>query len=494
MAADINTQLQNITTDVTAISNLVNRLVTIFSGGGVQNPDLAVLKSEVQSWVTSNFVKPSAPDFKREIVVYSGNPNIRARINLTKTALESDATYRALSYLFEDSSATTLAAVQYGVANSYSALRFVSKRYSNSYELGIHEDVNGSYAYCSTATNMPGTALVNKAYLDNITNSVVHKSGEETLTGKKTFNGGINVVTIERSMTYAKGDTLPSGAYYAHNFLSVDKNGGTLAGLQTALSQNGVVDINLLAFPYVANSTAKKVVFSVNPNGSGVFAVPVRAEFGGNVTPSENGSFSLGGASFKWSAVYATNATIQTSDERVKTEITDIPEVLLDAWEECGFKQFKLRSAVDKKGPNARLHFGGIAQQYKAVLESKGIDPTKYGFFCFDKWEDEYKTEMVEVKPPVYGMVKVVDKPEVKDLLYDDDGKMYERLISPEESHMEQRIVEEAVYEERKIKTLDAGEQYSLRYEELLVLEAAYQRRRADKLEKRISDLEAKIK
>lgn len=161
----------------------------------------------------------------------------------------------------------------------------------------------------------------------------------------------------------------------------------------------------------------------------------------GHVAPIGNNKFSMGTANAKWTEVFATNGSINTSDERLKTGITDIPDEVLDAWEDVGFVQFQMLDAVEKKGDSARLHTGLIAQRVKAVFEAHGLDAFRYGLLCHDAWE---------------GTPQLVDQ--------------HGDVVEPERQ---------------------AGDVYSLRYEEALCLEAAYQRRRADRMESRLASLEA---
>lgn len=88
--------------------------------------------------------------------------------------------------------------------------------------------------------------------------------------------------------------------------------------------------------------------------------------------------------------------------------------------------------AAKKKGSAARVHSGLVAQQVAKALADAGIDATAYGFFCFDKWNAS----------------------------------------------------------ETDSDTISAGSLYGIRYEEALCIEAAYQRRRADRLEARLEALE----
>lgn len=153
--------------------------------------------------------------------------------------------------------------------------------------------------------------------------------------------------------------------------------------------------------------------------------------------PIDDNSYSLGTASYRWSQLYAASATINTSDERSKKTIESIPDVLLDAWGAVEFRQFIFIDAFLRKGDAARTHSGLIAQQVVKAFSTYGIDATKYGLLCYDEWPEEK----------------------------DKDGNVL----------------------------TEAGNRYGIRYEEALCLEAAYQRRRASRLEARVAALETAL-
>jgi hypothetical protein len=106
--------------------------------------------------------------------------------------------------------------------------------------------------------------------------------------------------------------------------------------------------------------------------------------------PQVDGVPSLGTASQRWSVVYATTGTINTSDANQKTDIVNISaaekRVALNL--KSAMKRFKFKDAVADKGANARYHFGAIAQDVKAAFESEGLVAEKYGVFCSDILDD----------------------------------------------------------------------------------------------------------
>jgi hypothetical protein len=108
-------------------------------------------------------------------------------------------------------------------------------------------------------------------------------------------------------------------------------------------------------------------------------------------SPTSSSVASLGEAGALWTEVFATNGTINTSDERLKTELLDVNEAELAAAVEvkANIKKFKMLDSVDKKGDAARIHFGVGAQTVKKIFEKHGLDANDYSLFCYDEWEAE---------------------------------------------------------------------------------------------------------
>jgi hypothetical protein len=110
-----------------------------------------------------------------------------------------------------------------------------------------------------------------------------------------------------------------------------------------------------------------------------------------NTYPIGDNAYSIGTASFRWTVVYATTGTINTSDEREKTflEITESEKAC--ALEiKANLRKFKWNSAIAEKGDDgARIHIGGSSQQVRDIFLSHGLDAHKYGLFCYDEWIDD---------------------------------------------------------------------------------------------------------
>jgi hypothetical protein len=126
---------------------------------------------------------------------------------------------------------------------------------------------------------------------------------------------------------------------------------------------------------YFANNTTTQL---------GVYAVD-------GFVPLADNLIYLGRSSLRWSEVYAANGTINTSDAREKQQIRDLSaaERAVAVRLKSLIKAFKFNDAVQRKGDDARIHVGVIAQDVKAAFQAEGLDAHRYGIFCYDEWEEQ---------------------------------------------------------------------------------------------------------
>lgn len=176
--------------------------------------------------------------------------------------------------------------------------------------------------------------------------------------------------------------------------------------------------------------------------------------YSGNFTFDQTATRNIGSSSGTVNNLYMQNAVTVVSDENKKSEIQSIPDAVLNAWCNVNFQMYKLNDAVAEKGNKARYHFGVIAQRIKEAFDNAGLDYNAYGLLTYDKWE---AIQAEEYKPATYNENFEILTPEIK-------------AVEPRE----------------------AGEIYMVRYDECMILEAAYQRRKIKQLEDRIAALEAK--
>jgi hypothetical protein len=133
------------------------------------------------------------------------------------------------------------------------------------------------------------------------------------------------------------------------------------------------------------------IEFQNVPSG-GSLTTRLAVESGGATRPGADNAYSCGTASFRWSAVYAANGTIQTSDARHKTDIADsqLGLALINALRPVSYKWIVGGQDVvpdpnappDDEGnpatktvsrPGVRTHYGLVAQEVKAALDAAGV-------------------------------------------------------------------------------------------------------------------------
>ena len=114
------------------------------------------------------------------------------------------------------------------------------------------------------------------------------------------------------------------------------------------------------------------------------------------LAPVRSGSAYLGGASRTWRQVYATNATIQTSDEREKTNILSISDYPAfyssdnsgNIWEQF-FNKLQPKTFARTSETEDKLHIGFIAQDIENAAIEVGIPVESLSLLNHEYWTDE---------------------------------------------------------------------------------------------------------
>lgn len=118
----------------------------------------------------------------------------------------------------------------------------------------------------------------------------------------------------------------------------------------------------------------------------------------GHFYPNTDDSLDIGLISSRFDDIYATNGTIQTSDQNEKQDVAELTEaekrVALVA--KGLLRKYRWISAVQEKGDDARIHFGIIAQDLQAAFQSEGLDPGRYGMFIYGTWYVDADGELTD--------------------------------------------------------------------------------------------------
>jgi hypothetical protein len=219
------------------------------------------------------------------------------------------------------------------------------------------------------------------------------------LTGAMYWNG-VTVTPPSGGTTFLRNDgswqtvyqsggalgTPASGNFSSGSFTWPTFNQSTTGNALTATTASsattaGGLTGTLSTSSYTLSSSNNLMAFAVS-GGNGFFI----NGSGAAVAPGADNVMSLGTSGFRWTTVYATTGTINTSDANQKQQIVDLSEAEKAVARAIKglIKTFKFNDAVAAKGSAARKHVGVIAQDVQAAFAAQGLNAEEYGIFCSD--------------------------------------------------------------------------------------------------------------
>ena len=215
--------------------------------------------------------------------------------------------------------------------------------------------------------------------------------------GKVNYETDSPHMTLDYNGNLLVGKTALSGSTSGTEIFSVGlgrfvRNGGDVLNLNRLSSDGTIVDFQKdgTTVGSIGNAGAHMAI------GTGdvgwFFAANIDA-----ILPTEadgtqrDNAIDLGASAHRLDDIYATNGTIQTSDENEKQDIAE----LSDAEQRVAvaakglLRKFRWKDAVAEKGDEARTHFGIIAQDLQAAFAAEGLDAGDYAMFISSTWTDE---------------------------------------------------------------------------------------------------------
>ena len=202
-------------------------------------------------------------------------------------------------------------------------------------------------------------------------------AGAQIFTGAKTFTGGIT--------SAAYNFTAGSAGQGDESIYGSGTDSGTI---------QGTVTISCASSPVVEAG-----------------ATPSTAAYG--FYPYTTNSTLLGNPSLKWKEIYANNGTINTSDQNQKQDIAplDDAEKRVAIRIKGLIKKYRFKDAVAKKGDDARIHVGVIAQEVRDAFIAEGLDANRYAMFCSDTWWEKMEERPYPPKQEMRMKLVIYDHP-----------------------------------------------------------------------------------
>ena len=273
-------------------------------------------------------------------------------------------------------------------------------------------DVNGTIEFY--ADDVSGNAPYDTAFIQSVNdiNSGTLPSGALVF-GTATYNavgGATERMRIDSSGALLVGTTnsLPADNSVEGIALSPQYNGGIIQVSRTG--QAGLTvnrrtsDGDIALFKKDGTTVGSIGNFGTNmyiggPSAAGLYLG------GSRIQPMNSGSLSdnsidMGHPSYRFDDIYASNTSIiGTSDKREKQDIAELDEAEQRVAVACKglLRKFRWKDAVAKKGDDARIHFGIIAQDLQAAFAAEGLDAVRYGMFIHNTWwEHDVEVPAVE--------------------------------------------------------------------------------------------------
>lgn len=161
--------------------------------------------------------------------------------------------------------------------------------------------------------------------------------------------------------------------------------------------------------------------------------------------PLADNAIACGWALGRWSAIYAVNGAIQTSDQREKTQVRCFSLAELNVAKclagEIGF--FKWLEAIGKKGEGeARWHCGQTVQFVMSKFQEQGLDPFAYGAICYDSFDAVPEVRDEEGNISVPGR----DAQDLYSLRYDELNQFILRGMAENQRLLEERLAAVELY------------------------------------------------
>ena len=260
--------------------------------------------------------------------------------------------------------------------------------------------------------------------------------------------------------------TTPSGSTSPVDALTVDSSGNVLVGTTTT-DRTADAGTHIASYGFIEASRTSNVaarftrlvdtgslvlfrqdatqVGNIGTSGSNIYIAGsskgLRFDSGGFVPVTSSGAssdntYNVGHASVRFDDIYATNATIQTSDRNEKQDIEELSEAerRVAVAAKSLLRKFRWKDAVSEKGDDARIHFGIIAQDLQAAFEAEGLDAGDYAMFTSSTWwETQTEVEAVEAVEGV-DFVQAVEASDAIEAVYDEEGELVSESVEAVEA------------------------------------------------------------
>lgn len=266
---------------------------------------------------------------------------------------------------------------------------------------GSYNTIANNYSYRSTTRNGVGFYMGNTETLNMIGNTSIGPSlgisydSQEVLNSIGNYANG--VAKASSTQEFRSDASTTDSVNIALTQASAAGNTVAITFKPRSTMTNECATVEALLASGVAGSETGELHLQTRITGTN--STKAKVDFNGNWVSGTNNTYALGNGSNRWTEVFATNGTINTSDREQKQDIRELTtaETAVAISLKPLLRAYRWQDAVETKGDNARIHFGIIAQDVAAAFTAEGLDASDYGIFCSDTWTDDDGNEQTSL-------------------------------------------------------------------------------------------------
>lgn len=370
---------------------LLDQLGTIYFGGYKGSGAYSTNAASVQAFAMGTFATASTPSALAFNTTSTGSTNAQTRMVIDNNGNVGIGTASPRQIL-DVAPAAGNSIIRATSTNATSALQLYRNTggsytgpvlWSNGGDLNFgydsSENAGPTLMTLSTAGNL-GIGTLNPATPLHIVQNV---SNGDLLTLENTANDGYSSLLFNSNGGAIEGFLQWSNSAAALHPLAM--NLGTTGTNPLILSSNGTERMRVTAGGNVGIGTA-------NPQ------TPLQVE--GVISPATNNTYSLGNSTYRFTQVYATNGTINTSDRREKKDIHN-SELGLNFINKLRPVSYRWNTGVDND-----IHYGLIAQEAEEAIKNLRKDNKTTSIVSYDKASDRYGVRYSELISPVIKAIQ----------------------------------------------------------------------------------------